>query len=52
MESKVLEKIVSDIIAFKEDKPYIVITEHEIKSIIEGNIEELAKEIKEELNKY
>ena len=52
MESKVLEKIISDIIVFKEDNPHIVITENDIKSIIEGNTEELIKEIKEELNKY
>ena len=52
MESKVLEKIVSDILVYKEDNPHIVITENDIKNIIEEYMKELSKEILEELNKY
>lgn len=49
MKSKVLEGIRLDIITYKEDNPHVIITDDMIKSVIEVNINELIKEIKEEL---
>ena len=33
----------------KEDNPHVIITDDMIKGVIEENIEELVKEVKEEL---
>ena len=41
--------IISRLVALKEDKPYLIITEEIIKEYIEEYIDELVKEIKEEL---
>ena len=44
-----MENIIGMIQAYKEDNPHVIITDDMIKSVIEENIEELAKEVKEEL---
>lgn len=45
----VVDEIINDIRVYKEDNPHIVITDFMIKEIIEENMEELIKEIEEEL---
>ena len=44
-----MENIIGMIQAYKEDNPHVIITDDMIKSVIEENIEELIKEVKEEL---
>lgn len=44
-----MENIIGMIQAYKEDNPHVIITEDMIKSVIEENIDELVKEVKEEL---
>ena len=44
-----MENIIGMIQAYKEDNPHVIITDDMIKGVIEENIEELIKEIKEEL---
>lgn len=46
---KTIDEIINMIQAYKEDNPQVVITEFMIKEIIEENIDNLIKEIKEEL---
>ena len=46
---KTIEQIISDIQTYKEDNPHLVITDDEIKDLIEENMEKLIKEIEEEL---
>lgn len=46
---KTVEQIISDIQTFKEDNPHLVITQNDIQNIIEERMEELIKEIEEEL---
>lgn len=46
---KTIDEIINMIQAYKEDNPEVVITEFMIKEIIEENMEELIKEIEEEL---
>ena len=44
-----MEKILFDIETYKEDNPHVYITDDMIKAIIEDNIDELIKEIREEI---
>jgi hypothetical protein len=44
-----MNTIIQDLIELKTDKPNFVITEDIIKEYIEENIDELIKDIKEEL---
>ncbi len=44
-----MEKIIFEIVTYKEDNPHVYITDDMIKSVIEENIDELIKEIKEEI---
>lgn len=44
-----MEKILFDIETYKEDNPHVYITDDMIKAVIEGNIDELIKEIREEI---
>ena len=44
-----MEKIIFDIITYKEDNPHVYITDDMIKYLIEENIDELIKEIREEI---
>lgn len=44
-----MEKILFDIETYKEDNPHVYITDDMIKGVIEDNIDELIKEIKEEI---
>lgn len=44
-----MEKIIMDIITYKEDNPHVYITDDMIKGVIEDNIDELIKEIREEI---
>lgn len=44
-----MEKILFDIETYKEDNPHVYITEDMIKAVIEDNIDELIKEIREEI---
>lgn len=44
-----MEKIIMDIITYKEDNPHVYITDDMIKGVIEENIDELIKEIREEI---
>ena len=46
---KTVEQIISDIQTFKEDNPHLVITQNDIQNMIEERMEELIKEIEEEL---
>lgn len=46
---KKIEQIISDIQTYKEDHPEVVITDFMIKEIIEENMDNLIKEIEEEL---
>lgn len=47
-----IDKIISDIITYKEDNPHVIITREMIKQIVESNIEEIAKEIEKEVEQY
>ena len=44
-----MEKILFDIETYKEDNPHEYITDDMIKAVIEDNIDELIKEIREEI---
>ena len=44
-----MDNIIGIIQAYKEDNPHVIITDDMIKSVIEENMDELIKEIKEEL---
>ena len=44
-----MEKILFDIETYKEDNPLVYITDDMIKGVIEDNIDELIKEIREEI---
>lgn len=44
-----MEEIIFEIQTYKEDHPEVVITDDMIKSVIELHIEDLIKEIKEEI---
>ena len=44
-----MNNIIGIIQSYKEDNPHIIITDDMIKGVIEENIEELVKEVKEEL---
>lgn len=44
-----MEKILFDIETYKEDNPHVYITDDMIKTVIEDNIDELIKEIREEI---
>lgn len=44
-----MEKIIFDIETYKEDNPHVYITDDMIKGVIEENIDELIKEIREEI---
>ena len=44
-----MDNIIGIIQAYKEDNPHIIITDDMIKEVIEDNIEELVKEVKENL---
>lgn len=44
-----MEKILFDIETYKEDNPHVYITNDMIKAVIEDNIDELIKEIREEI---
>ena len=44
-----MDSIIGNLQALKEDKPWIYITDDEIKQYIEDNIDELIKEIRKEL---
>lgn len=44
-----MDNIIGIIQTYKEDNPYVIITDDMIKDVIEENIEELVKEVKEEL---
>lgn len=44
-----MNDIIGIIQAYKEDNPHVIITDDMIKEVIEENIEELVKEIKEDL---
>jgi len=44
-----MEKILFDIETYKEDNPHVYITDDMIKGVIEDNIDELIKEIREEI---
>lgn len=44
-----MEKILFDIETYKEDNPHVYITDDMIKAVIEENIDELIKEIREEI---
>lgn len=44
-----MEKILFDIETYKEDNPHVYITDDMIKGAIEVNIDELIKEIREEI---
>lgn len=44
-----MDNIIGIIQTYKEDNPHVIITDDMIKSVIEENIEELVKEIKEDL---
>ena len=46
---KTIDEIINIIQTYKEDNPHVVITDFMIKEIIEENMEELIKEIEEEL---
>lgn len=45
----VVDEIINMIQVYKEDNPQVVITDFMIKEIIEENMDNLIKEIKEEL---
>ena len=44
-----MEKILFDIETYKEDNPHVYITDDMIKGVIEDSIDELIKEIREEI---
>lgn len=44
-----MEKILFDIETYKEDNPHVYITDDMIKAVIEDNMDELIKEIREEI---
>lgn len=44
-----MDKILFDIETYKEDNPHVYITDDMIKAVIEDNIDELIKEIREEI---
>ena len=44
-----MEKIIFDIETYKEDNPHVYITDDMIKGVIEDSIDELIKEIREEI---
>lgn len=44
-----MEKIIFEIVTYKEDNPHVYITDDMIKGVIEENIDELIKEIREEI---
>lgn len=44
-----MEKILFDIETYKEYNPHVYITDDMIKAVIEDNIDELIKEIREEI---
>ena len=44
-----MEKILFDIETYKEDNPHVYITDDMIKAVIEDSIDELIKEIREEI---
>lgn len=44
-----MEKILFDIETYKEDNSHVYITDDMIKAVIEDNIDELIKEIREEI---
>ena len=44
-----MDNIIGIIQAYKEDNPHVLITEDMINEVIEENIEELVKEVKEDL---
>ena len=44
-----MDNVIGMLQAYKEDNPHVIITDDMIKGVIEENIEELAKEVKEEL---
>lgn len=47
---KVIENIVNSMVAYNEDNPHVYITDEMIRKIIEDNMDELIKEIKEDYN--
>jgi len=49
MESNVIEKIVGDIITYKEDNSQYIITDNQIKEMLEEHMEELIEEVRKEL---
>lgn len=44
-----MDNIIGIMQAYKEDNPHVIITDNMIKDVIEENIEELVKEVKEDL---
>ena len=44
-----MDNIIEIIQTYKEDNPHVIITDDMIKEVIEENIDELVKEIKEDL---
>ena len=44
-----MDKILFDIETYKEDNPHVYITDDMIRTVIEDNIDELIKEIREEI---
>lgn len=49
MENNVIEKIVGDIITYKEDHSQYIITDDQIKYMLEEHMEELIEEVRKEL---
>lgn len=44
-----MEEIISKLVTLLEDKPYLILTDDDIKSCIEDDIDLLVKEIREEV---
>ena len=48
----IIDKIIGDIITYKEDNPHIIITDEIIKNLIEEYKQEMIKKIKEGIENY
>lgn len=47
-----IDKIVEDIITYKEDNPHVIITNEIIENLIEEYKQEIIEEIKERIEQY
>lgn len=47
-----IDKIVEDIITYKEDNPHVIITNEIIENLIEEYKQEIIEEIKERVEQY